>query len=91
MKLGTLTQLAHGYRELGRPAQEALEALRFRAPIGTQDRAALEHLERWLQVAALDGVDGAGQMALEIREHLYPNGRAFSGPFALSAGRPGAA
>jgi len=90
MKLGTLTQLAHGYRDLGRPAQDALEALRFKAPIAGLDRAALEGLERWLQVAALDGVDGAGQMALEIREHLYPTTRAFR-PYALSTGRTGAA
>ena len=91
MKLGTLTQLAHGYREIGRTAQDALESLRFCAPIAAQDRAALERLERWLQIAALEGVDGAGQLALEIREHLYPAATASRRAYAVSAGRPGAA
>ena len=91
MKLGTLTQLAHGYRELGTAAQDALEALRFQAPLAAQDRAALECLEPWLQVAALEGVAGAGQLALEIRQHLYPPTAGRHRPYAFPAGRPGAA
>ena len=83
MSLRALIQLAKIYQTLGPKAQETLNLFRLHAAMSTlelrtgEGREGAEHMERWLQTAALEGIEEAGAMAQEVRRQLYP--RAFAG------------
>ena len=78
MSLRALIQLAKIYQTLGSKAQETLNLFRLHAALSTlelrtgEGREGAEDLERWLQTAAMEGVEEAGELAREVRTLLYP-------------------
>ena len=81
INLRALIQLARLHQHLGPQAQAMLQALGTKglgpslAAATAEERENLEKLERWLQTAALEGVEQAGSLAEELRKALYPTGK----------------
>jgi hypothetical protein len=79
LSIRALVQLAITYRDLDPQAQAALDALgrctdALALPAQTvEDRECMEKLERWLQIASLEGVGRAGDLAHAIRTSLFPS------------------